>query len=69
MRYRRRFFIPIFHNGQQIAHLQWTDGGMEAWIADGTFVGKYPTRKEAASALWKELRKHNRLRGGWTTRA
>jgi hypothetical protein len=25
---------------------------MEAWIAEGELLGRYPTRREAASALW-----------------
>jgi hypothetical protein len=52
MRYRRRTFIPMFCHEQQIGHLIWRDGAMEAWTAAGAFVGSYPTRHEASSALW-----------------
>ena len=65
MRYRRRFFIPVFHNGQQVAHLVWRDGAMEAWIDGEETVGRYPTRKEAASALFEVLYKRGIRR--WTT--
>ena len=26
---------------------------MEAWIGEDEFIGRYPTRKEAASALYR----------------
>jgi hypothetical protein len=57
MRYRRRFFIPYFSipDGIQVGHLIWKNEGMEAHTADGKFVGKYPTRHEAAKALNKFL--------------
>jgi hypothetical protein len=42
----------MFQGSQQIGHLDWRDGAMEAYTADGSLVGKYPTRREAASALW-----------------
>lgn len=41
---------------------------MEAWTAEGAFIGAYPTRKEAASALYKVLYARG-LRGGWATTA
>jgi hypothetical protein len=63
MRYRRRLFIPYFSNGQQVGHLIWKNDGMEAYTADEKFVGKYPTRREAAKALWNFLGKP-----GWTSR-
>ena len=52
MRYRRRFFIPVVYREHQIGHLIWKEGAMEAWTAAGEFVGRYPTRRKAASALW-----------------
>ena len=52
MRYRRRFFIPMVYRGCEIGHLVWTDGAMEARTAEGELLGRYPTRREAASALW-----------------
>ena len=57
MRYRRRFFIPYFSlpHGTQLGHLIWKNDGMEAWTANKEFVGKYPTRREAAQALNKFL--------------
>ena len=57
MRYRRRFFIPYFSvpYGIQVGHLIWKKDGMEAYTANGEFVGKYPTRREAAQALNKFL--------------
>jgi hypothetical protein len=64
MTYRRRVFIPIIHDGNQIAHLVWKDGAMEAWVAED-FIGRYPTRKEAAAALYKVLRQMGVRR--WTT--
>jgi hypothetical protein len=39
--------------GQQVGWLTWRGDGMEAFTADGTLVGKYQTRREATSALWK----------------
>jgi hypothetical protein len=69
MRYRRRFFIPMVlrNSGQQVGHLIWQDGAMEAWTAEGELVGKYPTRREAAAALWAVLTKQRNVRGGWTS--
>jgi hypothetical protein len=32
---------------------------MEAWTADGEFVGAYTTRQEAAAALWRVLARKN----------
>ena len=64
MRYRQRFFIPYFLlNGEQVGHLIWKNDSMEAHTAKGEFVGKYPTRREAAKALWKFLGGP-----GWTSR-
>jgi hypothetical protein len=65
MRYRQRTFIPIIHDGNQIAHLVWKDGAMEAWIGENEFIGRYPTRKEAAAALYAVLRQRGVKR--WTT--
>jgi len=62
MRYRRRTFIPYFSNGQQVGYLIWQGDGMEAHTAKGEFVGKYPTRREAAHALWVFLGKP-----GWSS--
>jgi hypothetical protein len=68
MRYRRRFFIPmVLHSGQQVGHLIWQDGAMEAWTAKGELVGRYATRREAASALWAELKRQGKARGGLTS--
>jgi hypothetical protein len=58
MRYRRRFFIPMIYHEQQIGHLIWKDGAMEAWTAAGELVGRYPTRREAARALWAATSTH-----------
>ena len=67
-RYRpRRAFVPIFHRGEQIAHLIWKDGAMEAWTIDGHLVGRYPTRREAASALWIALHTQKGIER-WTTK-
>lgn len=52
MVYRRRTFIPMFYHEEQIGSLEWKDGVMQTWTADGVLVGSYPTRHEAASALW-----------------
>ncbi len=52
MRYRRRTFIPMVYREVEIGHLQWVGEAMEAWTAEGELVGRYPTRREAASALW-----------------
>jgi hypothetical protein len=43
------------YRGIEVGHLQWIDeaNAMEAWTAEGELVGQYPTRHEAASALWK----------------
>jgi hypothetical protein len=57
MRYRRRTFIPYFSDGQQVGYLIWQGDGMEAHTADGELIGKFPTRREAASALWNFLNK------------
>lgn len=65
MRYRRRMFIPIIQDGNQIAHLVWKDGAMEAWIAEDECIGRYATRKEAAAALYEVLRQRGVRR--WTT--
>ena len=65
MRYRRRMFIPIIHRERQVAHLVWKDGAMQAWTAEGDFIGVYPTRKEAASALFEVLKQRGIRR--WTT--
>jgi hypothetical protein len=65
MRYRRRFFIPYFSvpHGIQLGYLVWKNDGMEAYTANQKFVGKYPTRREAAKALWNFLGQP-----GWTSR-
>jgi hypothetical protein len=57
-RYRQRFFIPYFSvpDGTQLGYLTWKNDGMEAHTADGILVGKYPTRRDAARALWQFLR-------------
>jgi hypothetical protein len=54
MRYRKRFFIPYFSlpDRKQVGHLIWHGDGMEAHTADGHLVGKFPTRRDAAKALW-----------------
>jgi hypothetical protein len=54
-RYRRRTHIPLTIGEQQIGWLTWLadEGRMEAFTADGTSIGKYPTRREATSALWR----------------
>jgi hypothetical protein len=54
MRYRRRLYIPFVDGaGQEVGYLAWQDGAMEAWTATENLIGRYPTRKEAASALWR----------------
>jgi hypothetical protein len=57
------------NSGQQAGHLIWQDGEMEAWTADGEFVGAYTTRQEAAAALWRVLKRQGKTRGsgGWTS--
>jgi hypothetical protein len=62
MRYRRRTFIPYFSNGQQVGHLIWQGNTMEAYTADGLLIGKYPTRRAAAAALWAFVNKHQDVR-------
>lgn len=42
----------MVYREQQIGHLIWKDGAMEARTTAGELVGRYPTRREAASALW-----------------
>jgi hypothetical protein len=42
----------MFDQGDPIGHLIWINEAMEAWTAKGEFVGSYPTRRDAASALW-----------------
>jgi hypothetical protein len=58
--------IPVVAHGEQVAHLVWVGDGMEAHTADGVFVGKYPTRREATIALAGVLRRRGIRR--WTTR-
>ena len=41
-------------------HLIWQGDAMEAHTADGHLIGKYPTRREAAAALWTFLKKRTR---------
>jgi hypothetical protein len=53
MRHRRRTLIPITYLGQQIGRLQWNGEAMECWTAQGELIGEFPTRHEAASALWR----------------
>ena len=65
MRYRRRTHIPYFDGSRQVGHLDWRDGAMEAYTAYGTLVGKYPTRREAAAALWAAIKGTTRY--GWRT--
>jgi hypothetical protein len=69
MRYRRRLFIPMTlrDSRQQVGHLIWQNGGMEAWTTEGEFVGRYATRREAAAALWAELKRQGKASGGWTS--
>jgi hypothetical protein len=68
MRYRRRLHIPYFYGSRQVGHLDWRDGVMEAYTADGNLVGKYPTRREAAAALWAAIRNTVRdVDGRWHT--
>jgi hypothetical protein len=57
--HRRRTHIPYFDGSRQVGHLDWRDGAMEAYTADGTLVGKYPTRREAAAALWATIKGHD----------
>jgi len=66
MRYRRRTIIPYFSvpDGIQLGCLIWKNDSMEAWTANNEFVGKFPTRKEAAKALWSFLGQPGR----WTSR-
>jgi hypothetical protein len=66
MRYRRRTHIPVFHGSHQIGHVDWRDGAMEAYTADGNLIGKYPTRREATSALWATRTNARDVRGRWT---
>jgi hypothetical protein len=66
MRYRRRTFIPYFSDGRQVGHLIWQGDGMEAHTAEGKLIGKYPTRREAAAALWAFLKEHQGVRT-WST--
>lgn len=66
MRYRRRTFIPVVYLGRQLGHLLWNGSQMEAWTAKGELVGEYPTRREAASALWRVIRKQKNI-PKWTT--
>jgi hypothetical protein len=57
-RYRRRTHIPVFDGAQSVGCLIWRNGqGMDAYIADGTPVGRFRSRREAASALWKTYRR------------
>jgi hypothetical protein len=66
-RYSRRTHIHYFDStGELVGHLDWRDGVMEAHTADGALVGKYPTRREAAYALWATIRSTLRP-GGWRT--
>jgi hypothetical protein len=71
MTYRRRKLIPVIRRADEtlIAQLTWNGAAMEVHTADGEFVGAYPTRKEATSALRAFLQKRSPqlLRGGWTT--
>jgi len=41
---------------------------MEAHTADGHLIGKYPTRREAAAALWTFLKKERGIRT-WSSRS
>jgi hypothetical protein len=61
---RRRTHIPVVdrHEQRQIGHLVWENGMMEARTANGELVGKYATRREAASALWATRGHSDRLR-------
>lgn len=68
MRYRRRTFIPYFSDGQHVGHLTWQGNAMEAHTADGHLIGKYPTRREAAAALWTFLKKERGIRT-WSSRS
>jgi len=54
-RHRRRTFIPMLDREQQpIGCLVWRgQNGMEAYTADGTSIGRFLTRRAAASALWR----------------
>jgi hypothetical protein len=55
-RYRRRTYIPMFHGEQPVGSLIWRGDGMDVYAADGTPIGKYQTRHQAASALWRTCR-------------
>lgn len=68
MRYSRRLLIPVTlrDSGRQVGHLIWQNGAMEAWTTEGQLVGRYATRREAASALWAEL-KRQKSQCKWTS--
>ena len=58
-RYRRRTYIPMFHREQPVGCLIWRGDGLDVYAADGTPIGKYQTRRQAASALWRTCRTRN----------
>jgi hypothetical protein len=60
-------FIPYVDcdTGQKLGQLIWRDGAMQAWTATDELIGEFPTRREAASALFRTLDRGRRIR--WTS--
>lgn len=55
-------------DGQDLGHLIWKDGAMEAWTSDGDLLGRFPTRREAAYVLWRTMTVRKGLRQPWRER-